>query len=307
MILSCGEALIDMLPRTSTLGEPCFAPYAGGAVMNTAIALGRLGAPSGFFSGLSTDMLGEILNETLQAAKVDTSFCARSGRPTTVAFVKLVNGQATYAFYDENTAGVTLSQDQLPTLPASVNTLFFGGISLVNDPAASTYAALQARECDARVTMIDPNIRAGFIAGKERPYRTRIEAMIARADIVKLSDEDLIWLLGDGDIETLARKVIAQGAKVVFITEGAKGARAITARQNRFVAAQQVVVADTVGAGDTFNAGALAALHSAGALTKARLAAVTDAELDAALSLGTRAAAITCSRPGANPPWANEL
>ena len=307
MILSCGEALIDMLPRTSTLGEACFAPYAGGAVMNTAIALGRLGAPSGFFSGLSTDMLGEILTQTLEASSVDTSYCARSNRPTTVAFVKLVNGQATYAFYDENTAGVTLSQDQLPTLPAQITTLFFGGISLVNDPAASTYAALQARESATRVTMIDPNIRLGFIAGKEVPYRARIEAMIARADIVKLSDEDLAWVMGQGDIVTLARQIIAQGPKTVFITEGAKGARAITATQDRFVAAQKVTVADTVGAGDTFNAGVLAALNAAGALTKPRLAALTDAELDAALSLGTRAAAITCSRPGANPPWAHEL
>ena len=307
MILSCGEALIDMLPRTSTLGEPCFAPYAGGAVMNTAIALGRLGAPSGFFSGLSNDMLGEILTQTLEASSVDTSFCARSNRPTTVAFVKLVNGQATYAFYDENTAGLMLTQDQLPTLPADVTTLFFGGISLVNDPAASTYAALQARESAARVTMIDPNIRLGFIAGKEAQYRTRIEGMIARADIVKLSDEDLAWVMGEGDIAALSRQIIAQGPKVVFITEGAKGARAITATQDRFVAAQKITVADTVGAGDTFNAGALAALNAAGALTKARLAAVTDAELDAALTLGTRAAAITCARPGANPPWAHEL
>ena len=307
MILSCGEALIDMLPRTSTLGEACFAPYAGGAVMNTAIALGRLGAPSGFFSGLSTDMLGEILTQTLEASSVDTSYCARSNRPTTVAFVKLVNGQATYAFYDENTAGVTLSQDQLPTLPAQITTLFFGGISLVNDPAASTYAALQARESATRVTMIDPNIRLGFIAGKEVPYRARIEAMIARADIVKLSDEDLAWVMGQGDIVTLARQIIAQGPKVVFITEGAKGARAITATQDRFVAAQKITVADTVGAGDTFNAGVLAALNAAGALTKPRLAALSDAELDAALSLGTRAAAVTCLRPGANPPWAAEL
>jgi fructokinase len=306
MILSCGEALIDMLPRTSTLGEPCFAPYAGGAVMNTAIALGRLGAPSGFFSGLSNDMLGEILTQTLEASKVDTSFCARSGRPTTVAFVKLVNGQATYAFYDENTAGLMLSQDQLPTLPAHITTLFFGGISLVNDPAASTYAALQARECATRVTMIDPNIRLGFIAGKEAQYRTRIEGMIARADIVKLSDEDLAWLI-PGDAEAAARQILSQAPKIVFVTEGAAGARAITATQNRFVAAQKITVADTVGAGDTFNAGALASLHAAGALTKARIAAVTDAELDAALSLGTRAAAITCSRPGANPPWAHEL
>lgn len=307
MILSCGEALIDMLPRTSTLGEPCFAPYAGGAVMNTAIALGRLGAPSGFFSGLSNDMLGEILNDTLQASKVDTSFCARSSRPTTVAFVKLVNGQATYAFYDENTAGLMLSQDQLPVLPPEVTTLFFGGISLVNDPAASTYAALQARECATRVTMIDPNIRLGFIAGKEMPYRARIEAMIARADIVKLSDEDLEWLMGKGEVETLARAILSKGPKLVFVTLGADGARAITATQNRHRTSPRVTVADTVGAGDTFNAGALAALHNAGALTKARLDHVTDAELDAALSLGTRAAAITCSRPGANPPWADEL
>ena len=307
MILSCGEALIDMLPRTSTAGEPAFAPYAGGAVFNTAIALGRLGAPSAFFSGISTDMLGEILADTLNASKVDTQYCARSGRPTTVAFVKLVNGQATYAFYDENTAGLMLTQDQLPVLPASVSTLFFGGISLVNDPAASTYAALQAREAPTRVTMIDPNIRPGFIAGKEAQYRARIEGMIAQADIVKLSDEDLHWLMGEGDLTTLARSILAKGPKLVFITEGAKGARAVTATQDRFVAAQKVTVADTVGAGDTFNAGALCALHEAGALTKARVAALTDAELDAALTLGTKAAAVTVSRPGANPPWRAEL
>ena len=307
MILSCGEALIDMLPRTATTGEAAFAPYAGGAVFNTAIALGRLGAPSAFFSGVSTDMLGEILADTLAASKVDTRYLARSNRPTTVAFVKLVDGQATYAFYDENTAGLMLSQADLPALPAEVGTLFFGGISLVNDPAASTYAALQARECAARVTMIDPNIRPGFIAGKEAAYRARIEGMIACADIVKLSDEDLHWLMGAGEIEPLARAVLAKGPKLVFITEGAAGARAITATQNRFVAARKVTVADTVGAGDTFNAGALCALHEAGALTKARIAALTDAELDAALTLGVQAAAVTVSRAGANPPWRAEL
>ena len=307
MILSCGEALIDMLPRTTTLGEPAFSPYAGGAVFNTAIALGRLGAPSAFFSGISNDMLGQILTETLEASKVDTTPCARSDRPTTVAFVKLVDGQATYAFYDENTAGRLLSQDELPTLPATITTLFFGGISLVNDPAASTYEALQARESATRVTMIDPNIRPGFIAGKEAPYRARIERMIARADIVKLSDEDLHWLMGDGDLSALARQILEKGPKLVFITEGAAGARAITATQNRFVAATRVTVADTVGAGDTFNAGALAALHDAGVLTKSALATLPDATLDAALTLGTRAAAITVSRAGANPPWRHEL
>jgi fructokinase len=307
MILSCGEALIDMLPRTSTEGEACFAPYAGGAVFNTAIALGRLGVPSAFFSGVSKDMLGEILADTLAASQVDTRYLARSGRPTTVAFVKLVNGQATYAFYDEATAGRMLSTADLPTLPAEIDTLFLGGISLVNDPAASTYEALQARDCGTRVTMVDPNIRPGFIAGKETDYRTRIERMMARADIVKLSDEDLHWLEGQGDLTKLARGIIGRGPKVVFITEGANGARAVTATQDIFVAAQKITVVDTVGAGDTFNAGVLAALHQAGALTKAGVAALSDATLSAALSLGTRAAAVTVSRAGANPPWANEL
>lgn len=307
MILSCGEALIDMLPRTSTQGEACFAPYAGGAVFNTAIALGRLGAPSAFFSGVSNDMLGEILADTLTASRVDTRYLARSDRPTTVAFVKLVNGQATYAFYDEATAGRMLAEVDLPELPAGVSTLFLGGISLVNDPAASTYEALQARECGTRVTMVDPNIRPGFIAGKEVAYRSRIGRMLARADIVKLSDEDLHWLEGQGDLTELARGILARGPKVVFITEGAKGARAVTMTQDIFVAAQKVAVVDTVGAGDTFNAGVLAALHQAGALTKAGIAALSDSTLSEALSLGTRAAAVTVSRAGANPPWAHEL
>jgi fructokinase len=307
MILSCGEALIDMLPRTTTLGEPAFSPYAGGAVFNTAIALGRLGAPSAFFSGISTDMLGEILTDTLAASKVMTDLCARSNRPTTVAFVKLVNGQATYAFYDEATAGRMLSQDQLPTLPADISTLFFGGISLVNDPAASTYEALQSREAGARVIMIDPNIRLGFIAGHEDSYRARITRMVQHSDIVKLSDEDLQWYAGGGDLETLARGILAHGPKVVFITEGAKGAHAITATQTRFTPSHRVKVVDTVGAGDTFNAGVLAALHARGALTKAGVANLNDAALDAALELGTKAAAVTVSRAGANPPWAHEL
>jgi fructokinase len=306
MILSCGEALIDMLPRTTTAGEAAFAPYAGGAVFNTAIALGRLGAPSGFLSGLSTDLMGQILIDTLAASHVDTSLAIRSGRPTTLAFVKLVAGQATYAFYDENTAGRMIAVADLPTLPASVQAMFFGGISLVNDPAASTYEALQAREAPTRLTMMDPNIRPGFITDPQA-YRARIARMIMRADIVKLSDEDLHWLSGPGDILPLARAMIATGPKVVFITQGADGARAITASQDRHAPSRKVVVADTVGAGDTFNAGILAALHAGGSLAKAAVADLPHAVLDAALDLGTRAAAVTVSRAGANPPWAHEL
>jgi fructokinase len=307
MVLSCGEALIDMLPRETTAGEQAFAPYAGGAVFNTAIALGRLGAPSGFFTGLSTDLFGKMLEDTLHASHVDTALCARSARPTMLAFVTLVQGQARYAFYDENTAGRSLTGADLPALAPGIKALFFGGISLVNDPAASAYEALQARAAGVgRVTMIDPNVRPGFITD-EAGYRARIGRMIALAHIVKLSDEDLHWLCGPGPADDLACAVLAQGPKVVFVTEGARGARAVTARQDRFVAATPVTVADTVGAGDTFNAGVLAALHQAGCLTRAGIGALPDEVLDAALLLGVRAADITVSRPGANPPWAQEL
>ncbi|QCO57413.1 carbohydrate kinase (plasmid) [Pseudorhodobacter turbinis] len=305
MILCCGEALIDMLPRETQAGEAGFAPHAGGAVFNTAIALGRLGVSTGYFSGLSTDLFGQILTRALAASNVDITLAPLSDRPTTLAFVTLKNGQATYAFYDENTAGRMLAPEDLPTLPDDIKALFFGGISLVNDPAASSFSLLQQRAAD-RITMIDPNIRPSFITD-QAAYRDRINTMLARADIVKISDEDLHWLEGAGDPQALAQNLLARGAKLVFLTEGAAGARAITATQNRFVAANPAKVADTVGAGDTFNAGALAALHGAGALSKAAITALSDSTLDAALSLGNRAAAVTVSRPGANPPWKHEL
>lgn len=306
MILCCGEALIDMLPRTSTAGEAAFAPHAGGAVFNTAIALGRLGVATGFFSGLSDDFLGQMLTDTLAPAGVDSSLSVRSHRPTTLAFVRLVDGQARYAFYDEGTAGRTLQPADLPDLPAKVQAMFFGGISLVGDPCGASYEALMLREAPARLTMLDPNIRPGFITD-EGGYRARLARMIAVADIVKLSDEDLHWLEGPGEVEALARGIVQRGPKLVLITLGAEGARGVSQTHSVFAPARKVVVADTVGAGDTFNAGAMVALHRAGALTKAALGALSPDHIRAALDLGIAAAAITVSRPGANPPWAAEL
>jgi fructokinase len=307
MILSCGEALIDMLPRESREGEAAFAPYPGGAVFNTAIALGRLGAPSAFLSGISTDLFGTVLTEALAASHVGTSLCIRSPRPTTLAFVKLTNGQASYAFYDENTAGRMIHPSELPPLPDAVRAVFFGGISLMVEPGGATYQALMEREAaSGRVLMIDPNIRPSFIADAAA-YRARIGRMMALADIVKVSDEDLRWLEGAGELADLAAGLLKRGPKAVFVTEGARGAHAFTATHRAFVPALKVTVADTVGAGDTFNAGILAAFHAAGALTKAAVAAAPRALLESALSLGVRAAAVTVARPGANPPWAHEL
>lgn len=306
MILCNGEALIDMLPRETTLGEHAFAPYAGGAVFNTAIALGRLGAPAGFFAGIAQDFFGDLLMDGLAASNVDTRFCIRSDRPSTVAFVQFVDGHAKYAFYDENTAGRMLAATDLPELDQDVDAMFFGGISLAVDPCGATYEALMLREAPNRVTMIDPNIRPGFIRDEDA-YRGRIDRMIAAADIVKLSDEDMRWILGPGEIADLAPRLLTMGPAVVFVTEGATGAHAFTARGHVFHPSRKVQVVDTVGAGDTFNAGVLAALSQRGLLDKTRLTTLEDDVLTAVLKLGIDAAAITVSRAGANPPWAHEL
>ena len=304
MILCCGEALIDMLPRQTLAGKAAFAPYPGGAVFNTAVALGRLGAGAGYFGGLSTDLFGEMLAGALAASGVDAALVPRVARPTTLAFVTLEGGQARYAFYDEGTAGRMLGLADLPALPDAVQALFFGGISLVAEPCGTAYEALQAREAGRRVVMIDPNIRPGFIAD-EAAYRARLGRMLARADIVKLSDEDLRWLYGPGAPEAQARALLAGGALVVFVTEGAKGAHGFWAGGKAFEPARKVAVVDTVGAGDTFNAGVLAAYARAGALTREALAG--EATVRAALRLGVAAAAVTVSRAGANPPWAEEM
>ncbi|MBP0482286.1 carbohydrate kinase family protein [Sagittula salina] len=299
MILCCGESLIDMLPRETTGGEPAFAPYAGGAVMNTAIALGRLGAPAGYFGGVSDDLFGKILTDTLAASKVDSSSCAFSSRPTTLAFVTLQDGHATYAFYDENTAGRMLSEEDIPSLDEGTKALFFGGISLVGEPAADTYAAFCARAGD-RVVMIDPNIRPGFITDEAR-YRARLAAMLARADIVKISDEDMAWL------DTTPAALLQDGAALVLVTRGAEGVDMHSREGVKTVQAQKVDVVDTVGAGDTFNAGFLAGLERDGLMSREKLAAAWLDDLAPAAELGAQAAAITVSRAGANPPWEHEL
>ncbi len=305
MILCAGEALIDMLPRTTADGESAFAPYAGGAVFNTAIALSRLETKTGFFSGLSNDLFGEVLTNSLTASGVDSSLAARSDRPTTLAFVTLTDGQASYAFYDEGTAGRMLSEADLPVLPDELQAAFFGGISLAVEPCAETYRAFMTRCAETRLTMIDPNIRPRFIKD-EAVYRERIGAMIDMADIVKISDEDLHWIAGPGDLAEHA-EAMGQNGKLILVTEGAKGCTAYHAGTRHFVPATKVEVVDTVGAGDTFNAGVLSSLEERGKLSKAALASLTTDDLEAALTLGAKAAAVTVSRAGANPPTRKEL
>lgn len=307
MILCCGEALIDMVPAATAEGEACFIPKAGGAVFNTAIALGRLGSGTSLYTGVSADLFGTLLKDTLTASNVGTAHLRTMDADSTLAFVELNGGNATYTFYARNTADTVLTPADLPDV-AETKALFFGGISLCTDPTASTLQAFMRQQSGTHLTMIDPNIRAAFIKD-EATYRARLHDMIGHADILKISDEDLNWLVPDHtDIPAQLAALTDGAAKLAFVTRGSKGALAFHGtREIAQATATPVTVADTIGAGDTFNAGILHTLEVAGALNKSFAQNPDTAIIEQALALATRAAGITVSRTGANPPWQAEL
>ncbi|MEP4039029.1 carbohydrate kinase [Pseudophaeobacter sp.] len=308
MILCCGEALIDMIPEPTLQGAQGFVPHCGGAVMNTAVALGRLGVPTGLFTGLSDDMFGQQLVAHLRASHVDLSLAAVSSRPSTLAFVRLKDGQASYNFLDENSAGRMLQLADLPKVSAHVSALFFGGISLAVEPAAETYATLLEREKRDRVVILDPNIREAFIADQKR-YRARLDRMLAQTDIIKVSDEDLDWLIPPNmPSAEKAAMLMSRGPRLVVVTRGSAGVLAYLPDGTEVsVAAESVDIVDTVGAGDTFNAGFLCKLRELGMLDVEILPNITPEVMESALTFASKVAGISVSRKGANPPWAREV
>ncbi|MDE0524754.1 MAG: carbohydrate kinase [Boseongicola sp.] len=308
MMLCCGESLIDMIPSDTADGRSCFVPHPGGAVFNTAIALGRLGVDAGMLTGLSTDLFGVQLRRALEDSHVDTRFAVSTERPTTLAFVALQDGQASYSFFDENSALRMLSNEEIPALDPEIDCLFFGGISLASEPCADTFASLLEREGKTRLAMLDPNIRQSFIADEGR-FRGRMKRMMELSDIVKVSDEDLDWLVPRPlTIRDQLQSILELGPSLVVATMGSAGAIALSSAGVDVEApAVHAEVVDTVGAGDTFNAGFLAGLFRQDKLSRAGVGELTDAELESALGLGSAAAAVTVSRAGANPPWDRDL
>lgn len=309
MILCFGEALIDMIPEATVGGPEGFVPRSGGAVFNTAIALGRLGTDVGLVSGISDDVFGRQLIADLHDSNVNCDLVIRSDRPTTLAFVTLNDGVAEYAFFDENSAGRMLRAEDMPQqLPQGTTALFFGGISLVCEPGAAAYEAVCLSHAARAVVFIDPNIRPGFIADAQG-YRQRLARMLARADIVKVSDEDLDWLIPAArDLDDALSQVLSMGPSVAIVTRGAAGAIAATRAGERAEAAgREVDVVDTVGAGDTFNAGFLWSLAQAGCLAKNRVAALAGRDLADALEAAVTVSSAVVARKGAQPPWLREL
>jgi len=256
MILCCGEALIDCLPRKTAEGADGFQPVNGGSVYNTAIALGRLGEKVGLFAGISTDFFGDSLRAGLAASHVSPKYLRLKDKHTTLAMVMLVDGHARYSFIDADSAGRHLTKADLPKLPKSVTALHFGSISLIPEPCGSTYETLMKRMSKQAVISLDPNIRPTLIKEKKK-HITRLNRLIALADIMKISDEDVKWLTGSSNFEKVATAWLKKGAKVVAITKGGEGCMVFTKRFAFEAWAPKVNVADTVGAGDTFTAGLL--------------------------------------------------
>ena len=309
MILCCGEALIDFVP---TADGASYRPVPGGSIFNIAVGLGRLGAPVGYFGKLSTDFFGDRLLQTLSENGVDTSLTLRASAPTTLAFVDLFAGgsrEPRYTFYAEAAVDRFLAVGELPKrLPAGVQALHFGSISLVLEPGASSLETLMRREAGQHLISLDPNVRPGLIQDRDA-YRERFEGWTELADIIRLSRADFGWLYPDRSWEAAFQDWLSRGVSLVILTNGAQGALGVTAEGASVTCpAAPVEVVDTVGAGDSFLAACLFLLAREGTLTsKEALRRMPAGSLERCLAFASRAAGLTCSRPGSDPPFLREL
>jgi fructokinase len=296
-----GEALIDF--TADPAAELSFQGHEGGSPLNTAVACARLGQATGFLTQLSSDLFGERLMRFLEANGVDTSRILRSDAPTTLAFVERMPQTNRYAFYTRGSADATWAPEPLPVLPPACRFLHFGSISLLQEPASTRILDLVAANAGRCVRVFDPNVRPSLIPDMAA-YRGRVAGWLQLADLVKLSDEDAAWLAPGQPIAALAAQCLQAGAMAVIVTRGAAGATLWRAGHAEALAvtAPRVEVVDTIGAGDTFTAGLSVALLAQGVERPAQLAELPDAAWRAVMRFAATAAALNCTREGADPP-----
>lgn len=306
MIVSCGEALIDFLPTKDDQGRDSYRPACGGSPYNVALTTGRLGVSTGFLGGISTDFFGEMLAAELERSAVSLKYAGRSARPTTLAFVSLAQEEPQYAFFDENSAGRLHDPATHAPIEDDVAALHFGSFSLATEPFASRLAKVMDDHRGKRVICYDPNVRPTLIEDRDLFVR-RAEAFARGADIMKISGADLEWLHPGVAAEKIAGDWLAGGAGLVVVTRGGAGVTAYTRSGSVFSPVVPTIIADTVGAGDSFTGGFLARLAEKGLLSITALRELDHGALKDALDFANRVASITCSRVGANPPWRNEL
>ena len=305
--------MIDLVPFQNTDERhplSALAPRPGGGPYNTAVALGRLGSPTAFLSRISTDAFGEALLDRLNASGVRTDLVQRGPEPTTLALAGIdSDGSARYSFYIEQTADRLF--DDPGGLPAETAALSFGTLSLVLEPGASAYERLLIRAAaSSTFTALDPNIRAALIPDADA-YRQRFLGWLPHVSLLKLSLEDACWLAGraqDADPTPHIKQWLDAGPQAIILTRGSAGLTAFTRGGGKVdVSGVKLAVVDTIGAGDTVNAALLHWLREHDALNPSKVAGLSPDQWHAALTFAARAAAITCSRAGAEPPFAAEL
>jgi len=325
MIVCCGEALIDMVRAGFPGRNEGFLPLPGGSPYNTAIAIGRLGAEVTFLGKFSKDFFGEMLLQRLRENQVKDDLVIRSEQNSTLAFVKLAEGkEPEYVFYTEGTADRGLKIDELPSLPEDVRCVSFGSISMTMEPLASTIETLilrenarlrtfgsQGLEKEAPVISFDPNIRP-FMVKDKIAYISRMEKWMAASTIVKISAADFDYIYPGLECEKALRKILTMGPRLAIVTLGTQGALALLRRNDGNVTQVQapvieVVVKDTIGAGDTFHGAFLSWLELNGKMSRSSLASLAETDLYDALFFANKAAALVCTRRGADPPTLRQV
>lgn len=301
----CGEVLVDLIPAAESQDKSNGnerVGVIGGGPENTAIALARLGHRVEFIDGISIDKWGVAAKAELDADGVGTKFCKFSDKPTCQANVSLdQNGSASYEFVIDGTATFDFSADWLPDpYKHKPIALHIGTLVTVVEPAASVLFDWAIQVAELAPIIFDPNIRPAVIGDRDK-YRAQVEKWVGISSVVKVSDDDLNWLYPGEEHVAIANRWISDGVSVVVITKGADGLVGVTAEGVVTVSGMKVEVIDTIGAGDTVGAVITEAVKNVG------LHELHGAALLVTLEKAARAAAITCTRKGAQPPTAKEL
>lgn len=301
MIAVAGEVLIDLV----TGPDGRFDARRGGGPYTAARSLARLGVPATFIGRTGDDAFGRLLRAQLAAEGVALGVPEPSERPTTLAVVTLdETGSAGYAFYLESAAADVDEDAMRKALPPDLTALHVGALGLVMEPMGAAIESLVLAGLPGDpLLFLDPNCRPAAVPGYGA-YRARVGAIARRADIVKASTEDLAYLYPGVPPQNAARALLGEGASLVLVTDGPRPARAYFAGEVLAEPVPAMVVADTIGAGDAFGGAFLAwwTLQGLGRneLGRAEL-------LRPALRAATAAAALTCARPGADPPALADL
>lgn len=308
MIVVCGEALMDVFDAGARPGGVALDARIGGSPYNVALGLARLEVPVAFLGALSKGFLGERLLRGLADEGVQTACVQRVDAPTSLCVVGLdAAGVPTYDFLGATGADRQLRPDALARVPADAQAFHFGSYAMLVEPVAATQRTLIEREHRRKLIAYDPNVRLVVEPAIER-WREALAWMAARCHLLKVSEEDLGLLAPGQPAERLAKNWLHLGMRLVVVTRGAGGAIAWHASAGCVeVAAVEAQVVDTVGAGDSFQAALLAWLHEHARLSIAGVGTLEREQLADALAFAARAAALTCTRRGADLPRRVEL